>query len=64
MVVDTLVTEARREWLHSSAIACRVLPDLTALADLELLTHAGTPVRFGSAWENGPALLVFLRHYG
>ena len=41
-----------------------MLPDLQPLADLELLDHDGSPVRFGSAWEHHPALLVFLRHYG
>jgi len=41
-----------------------MLPDLKPLADLELVDHTGAPVRFGTAWEHGPAVLVFLRHYG
>ncbi len=41
-----------------------MLPDLEPLADLQLVDHTGRPVRFGSAWETGPAVLVFLRHYG
>ena len=41
-----------------------MLPDLKALSDLALVDHTGKPVRFGAAWENGPALFVFLRHYG
>jgi hypothetical protein len=41
-----------------------MLPDLKPLADLALVDHTGNPVRFGSAWQNGPAVLVFLRHYG
>ncbi len=41
-----------------------MLPDLKPLADLTLVDSAGTPVRFGGAWESSPAVLVFLRHYG
>ena len=41
-----------------------VMPDLKSLENLELLDYSGQPVRFASAWENGPAILVFLRHYG
>ena len=41
-----------------------VLPDLTPLASLELVDHSGAPVKFASAWEHGPAVLVFLRQYG
>ena len=41
-----------------------VLPDLRPLAGLELLDHSGKTVKLGNAWESGPALLVFLRHYG
>lgn len=41
-----------------------MLPDLTPLADVALLDHTGAPVKFSSAWADGPAVLVFLRHYG
>ena len=41
-----------------------MLPDLKPLAELKLVDHSGAPVVFGSAWENGPAVLVFLRHFG
>lgn len=34
------------------------------LADLTLPDPDGRPVRLGSLWERGPAVLVFLRHYG
>ena len=34
------------------------------LADVELPDDEGNPVRLGSLWEEDPALLVFLRHYG
>ena len=40
------------------------LPDLKPLAGLELVDHAGLSVKLASAWQSGPAVLVFLRHYG
>jgi hypothetical protein len=38
--------------------------DASAVADIELLDVQGEPVRLGSLWEDGPAVLVWLRHYG
>ncbi|TDI21693.1 MAG: hypothetical protein E2P06_13690 [Acidobacteria bacterium] len=35
-----------------------------ALAPIELPDPDGQPVRLGSLWEDGPSVLVFLRHYG
>ncbi len=35
-----------------------------ALAPLEVLDLEGAPLRLGSLWEEGPAVIVFLRHYG
>ncbi|MFL5895429.1 MAG: hypothetical protein ACJ76Z_09975 [Thermoleophilaceae bacterium] len=35
-----------------------------ALADVTLPDHDGNEVRLGDLWEDGPAVLVFLRHYG
>ena len=35
-----------------------------ALADVVLQDMDGNDVRLGSVWEEGPAVLVFLRHYG
>ena len=35
-----------------------------ALADIGLPDTDGREVRLGSLWEAGPAVLVFLRHYG
>ena len=35
-----------------------------ALADISLPDVDGRDVRLGSLWEAGPAVLVFLRHYG
>jgi hypothetical protein len=38
--------------------------DTSAIEDVELLDVEGEPVRLGSLWEDGPAVLVWLRHYG
>jgi hypothetical protein len=38
--------------------------DAGALADLVVKDLDGKEVRLGSFWEEGPAVLVFLRHYG
>ncbi len=35
-----------------------------ALADIVLPDHDGSEIRLGSLWQNGPAVLVWLRHYG
>ncbi|MGA9041966.1 MAG: hypothetical protein WB421_15650 [Terriglobales bacterium] len=34
------------------------------LADITLPDSEGQPVRLGSLWADGPAVIVFLRHYG
>ena len=34
------------------------------LAGITLPDVDGKPTRLGSLWETGPAVLVFLRHYG
>jgi hypothetical protein len=34
------------------------------LAGAVLKDHRGQDVRLGEQWEDGPAVLVFLRHYG
>jgi len=36
----------------------------SALADTTLPDADGTLLRLGSLWQTGPAVLVFLRHYG
>jgi hypothetical protein len=38
--------------------------DTAAIADYEVLDVNGEPVRLGSLWEEGPAIVVWLRHYG
>jgi hypothetical protein len=35
-----------------------------ALAPISLPDPEGNDVRLGSLWEAGPAVVVFLRHYG
>ena len=35
-----------------------------SLAPIELIDPDGQVVRLGTLWEKGPAVLVFLRHYG
>jgi hypothetical protein len=34
------------------------------LAQVVLPECGGTEIRLGSLWENNPAVIVFLRHYG
>jgi len=38
--------------------------DTQALGELEVQDATGATVRVGSAWAKGPAVLVFLRHFG
>jgi hypothetical protein len=38
--------------------------DASGLADLVVLDADGSEVRLGSLWEDKPAVLVWLRHYG
>jgi hypothetical protein len=38
--------------------------DASGLADLVVLDADGNEVRLGSLWEDKPAVLVWLRHYG
>lgn len=35
-----------------------------SLASIELIDDQGSAVRIGSSWEEQPALLVFIRHFG
>jgi peroxiredoxin len=32
--------------------------------DLELLDHTGTPTRLSTLWHDGPAVIMFWRHFG
>jgi hypothetical protein len=48
----------------NSGDAPRAPADAGELADMELENHDGELRRIGDYWEDGPAVLVFLRHYG
>jgi len=61
-------TEERGIRVYCGFILCEVY-DMSstfasALADTTLPDADGTLVRLGSLWQTGPAVLVFLRHYG
>lgn len=34
------------------------------LSEIQLRDPDGSPVRLGDAWRDGPALVVFIRHFG
>jgi hypothetical protein len=36
----------------------------TALSSVSLPDSQGQEIQLGSLWQEGPAVLVFLRHYG
>ena len=38
--------------------------DIASLGNLSVQDLDGAPVRVGTAWEKGPAVMVFLRHFG
>jgi hypothetical protein len=38
--------------------------DASGLAGLTVKDFEGKDVRLGSFWEDGPTVVVFLRHYG
>jgi hypothetical protein len=38
--------------------------DTAALGQVELEDAAGAKMRVGSIWDERPAILVFLRHFG
>jgi hypothetical protein len=42
----------------------RAPDDASGLADVVVRDLDGREVRLGALWEDGPAVLVFLRHYG
>ena len=39
-------------------------PSTKAIKEIRLLDVDDKRVRLGSLWEDGPAVLVWLRHYG
>jgi prostamide/prostaglandin F2alpha synthase len=48
----------------SSRQEARPPDDASGLADLSVVDLDGNDVRLGSLWEDEPAVLVWLRHYG
>ena len=38
--------------------------DIEKVASQEVILSDGTVTRLGRFWEDGPLVLVFLRHYG
>jgi hypothetical protein len=50
--------------IFGSSDGPRAPADASDLAGMELENHAGEVRRLGELWEDGPAVLVFLRHYG
>jgi hypothetical protein len=48
----------------SSKQEARPPHDSSGLADQLVKDRDGSDVRVGSFWEDGPAVLVWLRHYG
>jgi hypothetical protein len=39
-------------------------PDTSKLAELTVLDDEGNTLPVGRAWSDGPAVLVWLRHFG
>ena len=38
--------------------------NMTVIGDMEVQLWDGSQTRLNRFWENGPLVLVFLRHYG
>ena len=67
--IDRLVEDAEKKWLEiwvagPGDARSKPLDPGTSAPDLELLDHTGTPCRLASFWSDGPALLMFWRHFG
>ncbi len=66
---ERLVEDAEREWLEIWVAGpgdnrSKPLDSGSSAPDLELLDHTGTPRQLASFWSDGPALLMFWRHFG
>ncbi len=60
---------AEKEWLETWCAGpgekrSKLLEQGTSAPDLELLDHTGKPCKLSSFWSEGPALLMFWRHFG
>ena len=66
---ERLVEDAEKEWLEIWVAGpgeerSKPLDRGTRAPDLELLDHTGSPRRLATFWSDGPALLMFWRHFG
>ena len=66
---DRLVEDAENEWLEIWVAGpgdkrSDPLNPGNSAPDLELLDHTGTLRKLSSFWSDGPALLMFWRHFG
>ena len=48
---------------HAKSVVADPAPE-SALAAVTVLDLEGLPVPLGDLWSEGPALVVWLRHYG
>lgn len=66
--LDALTEAAKQEWLEEWVAGpseqTRLLVPGTPAPDFELLDDGGSPVLLSSFWRNGPALVMFWRHFG
>jgi peroxiredoxin len=68
-LTQDLITSAEAEWLQRWTAGPREdegnpLPPGTPAPDLTLLDHTGRQRRLAEFWAEGPALLMFWRHFG
>ena len=66
---ERLTEDAEKEWLETWVAGpgnkrSKLLDPGTSAPDLELLDHTGASRRLSSFWSEGPALLMFWRHFG
>jgi len=66
---ERLIEDAEKEWLETWVAGpgdkrSKLLDPGTSAPDLELLDHTGASRRLSSFWSEGPALLMFWRHFG
>ena len=66
---ERLTEAAEKEWLETWVAGpgdkrSKLLDPGTSAPDIELLDHTGASRRLSSFWSDGPALLMFWRHFG
>ena len=66
---ERLTEAAEKEWLETWVAGpgderSKLLDPGTSAPDLELLDYTGASRRLSSFWSDGPALLMFWRHFG